>query len=85
MSELENFRKQIDDLDKKIIPLLSQRLNVVINVGEYKKKHDIPVFDEKREQKVLKKVTDLCDEEKYHQALKKVYQSLMDEAKKLEE
>lgn len=52
-NQLNDLRKQIDELDKQMIALLAKRMSVVKEVGEYKKQNNIPPLDEKRWQEVL--------------------------------
>ncbi|MFA5792445.1 MAG: prephenate dehydratase domain-containing protein [Candidatus Gracilibacteria bacterium] len=48
-----SYRKNIDDIDKKIIRLLGQRLACSKQIGEIKRKTKKPIFDEKRELKLM--------------------------------
>lgn len=51
--KLEDWRKQIDILDEKIITLLAKRMNVVKKIGEYKREQKISVLDTNRWEKVI--------------------------------
>lgn len=51
---LTGWRSQIDILDKKILKLLAQRVNLVKKIGKYKKEHRLPVVDTQRWSMVLK-------------------------------
>lgn len=55
MSELDDYRDTIDEIDKKITELFEKRMDVVLKVGEYKKKNNLPVLDESREKQVIEK------------------------------
>ncbi len=50
--KLENWRKQIDIVDEKLLILLAKRMDIVRNIGKFKKEHQISLFDEKRWEKV---------------------------------
>ena len=50
---LENWRKQIDALDRELLQILSHRMDIVKKIGAYKKKNRIPPLDEKRWKEVL--------------------------------
>lgn len=50
---LENWRKQIDALDVKLLNILAERINVVKAIGKYKKEHGIQPLDQKRWQEVM--------------------------------
>lgn len=50
---LSDLRIRIDEIDQRLIELLSQRKKVVENIGVLKKETNIPVLDTKRWQEVL--------------------------------
>ncbi len=50
--KLENWRKQIDIVDEKLLILLAKRMDIVRKIGKFKKEHQISLFDEKRWEKV---------------------------------
>lgn len=52
--KLETLRKQIDDIDAKIITYLARRMSIVGKIGEFKKEQRISRFDKKRWEQVLK-------------------------------
>jgi chorismate mutase len=52
-TSLESLRDEIDQLDHALIKLLSQRMNVVVQVGQWKKNHGVVPLDNDRWQKVL--------------------------------
>lgn len=51
--ELSDYRKQIDAIDDEICRLFTERMNVVNEIGEYKRSHDLPVNSGSREREVL--------------------------------
>lgn len=52
--KLENWRKQVDILDEKILNLLAKRMDISLRIGRYKKEHNLPLFDKKRWSQILK-------------------------------
>lgn len=56
MNELEQYRAQIDELDKIIATAYAQRLDIVHKIGNYKKANNIAVLDNGREELVYKNV-----------------------------
>jgi chorismate mutase/prephenate dehydratase len=56
MPNLDDLRKQIDEIDAKLIELLNQRAGVVIEVGQLKKQTSTPVYSPDREKEILEKV-----------------------------
>ncbi len=46
-SLLADWRKQIDKIDEELINVLAKRINIVREIGKYKKENGIPPLDEK--------------------------------------
>ena len=53
MEDLQNLRTQIDQIDRHIVELFRQRMDVTRRVGLYKAEHGLPVLDQERERQVL--------------------------------
>jgi chorismate mutase/prephenate dehydratase len=53
---LEELRKQIDQIDSKLVELLNERARVVVNVGKVKGKTDKAIYAPEREKVVLQKI-----------------------------
>ncbi|HLC60305.1 MAG TPA: prephenate dehydrogenase/arogenate dehydrogenase family protein [Candidatus Nanoarchaeia archaeon] len=54
ISLIDEFRKDIDRLDEEILKLLSRRKELVKNIAKFKEKLDLPIFNKKREEEILK-------------------------------
>ena len=52
INELEQYRKQIDQIDELILKALSERVKICRAIGLVKKKRDVPVRDVSRENEV---------------------------------
>ena len=84
MSELDGYRKKIDEIDREITRLFEERMDTVIKVGEYKKKNNLPVLNKDREQEVIEKNVGYLKNEDYSEELKTFFNNLMNIAKELE-
>lgn len=51
--EISDWRKKIDELDEKIVRLISQRAEAARAIGELKRSTDLPVYEPRREQAVF--------------------------------
>jgi chorismate mutase len=72
---IEQLREKIDKVDSKIVQLLEERVDLVKKIGEAKRKHDLPIVDQRRESEVLIKVT---QKTKLNQAfVKKIFESII--------
>jgi chorismate mutase len=60
--QLDELRKRIDQLDRQIIELLAQRLQLVQEAGKYKQAHKLPALDEARWQQATEARLKLAQE-----------------------
>lgn len=77
MTPLEEYRQQIDAIDRQIVPLFLERMAVTEKVGEYKKSQGIPVLDAQRERQVLSAKTALADDPAAKADVHALYESIM--------
>lgn len=77
MSELDGYRKEIDAIDQELTALFEKRLDTVLKVGEYKKKHNLPILNSSREEAVIKKNTERLKNKAYQEELSDFYKALM--------
>lgn len=77
MEDLSTSRQQINKLDQQLVKLLEERFNVVTRVSDYKRQHNLPVLDAKREQQVLTKVAALTNQTDLLPYLQEIYQEIM--------
>lgn len=77
---MDKLRKQIDEIDSQIIKLLEARFSITAQVGEYKKAHHLPIYDQKREQLILNKISDKINNDL--QYILPIYQEILKESKK---
>lgn len=84
MSELDDYRNRIDEIDKHITKLFEERMNIVMKVGEYKKANNLPVLNKSREEEVLKKNIGYLENKEYSDEIKAFFINIMNIAKDLE-
>ncbi|MBQ9228473.1 MAG: chorismate mutase [Eubacterium sp.] len=80
--DLQELRKEIDEIDDALIPLLLRRMEVSRQVAEYKVKRGIPVLDQQREQAILDDVAAKCGEQ--GDAVKTIFSATMDASRALQ-
>lgn len=76
MEELEDLRREIDGIDRQLVELFRQRMDVTRRVGEYKRAQGIPVLDQERERQVLQNKGELAGEG-LRPAVITLYQTIM--------
>ncbi|GAA0776464.1 chorismate mutase [Clostridium subterminale] len=85
MNELEQCRKEIDEIDKELINLFERRMDVAIRVANYKKENDLPIYNEERESKVIKKNVDNLKNKNYDLLARRFFLSVMELSRSLQE
>jgi chorismate mutase/prephenate dehydratase len=77
MPELKDYRAQLDKIDEQLVKLFHERLQITGNIGRFKKEHDLPVLDEKREEEKLNAVAALCVEPSEAEGVKELFKTIM--------
>lgn len=78
MGSLEDYRKEIDSIDKELISLFEKRMNIAIKVGEYKKERNLPIFNGKREEEVIEKNINLLKNKDYSDITRSFFEKIME-------
>ena len=82
-----HLRNELDLIDKEILILLENRMDIIRKVGEIKSKLDIPIEDIEREKEIIKKLThyshNKLSERQLIRIFKAVFQSSKNEQKKI--
>ncbi len=61
--EIEALRGQIDSIDRELVELFKQRMQVSADIAKYKKDNNLPVLDRTRERELLNKIATLSGKE----------------------
>lgn len=80
--DLLGLRKEIDEIDSQLIPLLLKRMDVAKKVAEYKIERGLPVLNSEREQQILDNVAEKCGEQ--GDIIKTVFSATMDASRALQ-
>jgi chorismate mutase len=54
--DISDWRKKIDDLDRKLAALLNERASAAIEIGRLKRNTSLPVYEPDRERQVIANV-----------------------------
>lgn len=81
---LDHLRKKIDQLDADIVRLLNERINVVLNIGEEKKKVGAEIYVPAREKEVFDKIKSLNKGPLPNESAHAIYREIMSAALALE-
>ena len=77
MNELEKLRKEIDGIDRKLLPLFLERMELCSGVAEYKRGAGMPVLDPEREKQVLDNKMKLLEDDSMKSEVYEFFNSIM--------
>ncbi|MFC1585371.1 chorismate mutase [Fibrobacterota bacterium] len=83
--EIEDYRNQIDEIDRQILGLLKNRALAVQAIAKVKKAHSLPVFDPDREERILDVLQANNPGPLKKEAVRRIFSSIIEEHRKLEE
>ena len=85
MNELENLRERIDTIDKELIALFEERMNVVNDIAEYKINNNLPILNQNREDIVISKVKAIVKNKDYTDSAIDFIKHIMEISKKFQQ
>lgn len=83
--DLETLRSAIDAADAEILSLVARRIALVLQVADYKRKRDIPVYDPAREREVIDRLIGLAPEYLDAQLVRRIFERIIDESRRIEQ
>ncbi len=78
--KLDDSRARIDEIDRELLRLFTERMNLAGEIASYKKEHGLPIYVPEREQKILAEMTAMSREE-FSPFVRVFFQELMDLSK----
>jgi len=57
MTALDDYRRELDQIDENMMKLLEARMRTVEKIADYKQSHHVPVVDAVREREILDRIT----------------------------
>jgi len=81
---IDDWRRQIDEIDQQILRLLAQRAEIANQILNLKKASGLPIEDPERENEILEKLTNNnlgpldCD------SIKRIFSQIISEIKRLQ-
>lgn len=77
MKDLSEIRKEIDELDKKLLELFELRMDLSLSVAEYKKSKGMKVYDAQREKEKLDKLREMSKNPENADAVRDLFTQIM--------
>jgi chorismate mutase len=84
VSRLDELRRRIDEIDERLVDLLSARAACALEIGHEKKVAGLEVYQPSREAEVLEHVQRINRGPLDDSAVKRLFERVIDEARRLE-
>lgn len=84
MKSLEECRIEIDRIDREMLRLFEERMDVAKDVAIYKKAHNLELFHPEREREVIAKCKDYVKNPRYKKYVEEYMNKLMDISKQVQ-
>lgn len=81
---IEDWRRRIDEIDRRLVELLNERSRCAIEIGQMKRSLGLPVYQPDREQEILANVERLNPGPLADTAVRRLFERVIDEARSLE-
>lgn len=82
--DLQELRNGIDKIDEEILALFMKRMELCRGVADYKKEHELPVFQGDREKQVIDRIKALTNDKELEAGTSALFTSIMDISKILQ-
>ena len=81
--EISEIRSRLDGIDKEILPLFLERMELAAKAAEYKRAHSLPVLDRTREREILARIGEQSGE--LEQYAHRLYSTLLELSRSYQE
>jgi chorismate mutase len=76
--DIEDWRRKIDELDRKLVELLSDRARAAVEIGRLKRNTSLPIYEPDRERVVFSNVQEANPGPLSGRDLVRIYERIMD-------
>lgn len=81
---LADWRRRIDDIDRKLVELLNERSHCALEIGRIKQAQNLPLYQPEREQEVLQNAEKANPGPLTDAAIRRLFERIIDEARAAE-
>jgi chorismate mutase len=81
---LSDWRRRIDDIDRKLVQLLNERSHCALEIGKIKQEQKLPLYQPDREREVLENAERVNPGPLSDAAIRRLFERIIDEARAAE-
>ena len=81
---LSDWRRRIDEIDRKLVALLNERSNCALEIGKLKQAQNLPLYQPDREREVLENAERTNPGPLSDAAIRRLFERIIDEARSAE-
>jgi chorismate mutase-like protein len=81
---ISDWRRRIDEIDKKLVKLLNERSQCALEIGRIKQESSIPLYQPDRESEVLQNAESENEGPLTDAAIRRLFERIIDEARSAE-
>jgi chorismate mutase len=81
---LQNLRRRIDEIDRKLVELLNERSQCALEIGRLKQQADLPLYQPDREKVVIQNAEQNNKGPLTDAAIRRLFERIIDEARSAE-
>ena len=82
--DIAEWRKKIDELDRRLVELLSERARAAQEIGRLKRNTNLPIYEPDRERIVFSNVQELNQGPLHDRDLVRIFERIMDVMRNLQ-
>ncbi len=84
MSTIDDWRRRINEIDRRLVELLNERSRCAMEIGHIKQKADLPLYQPDREKEVLANAENHNHGPLPDTAIRRLFERILDEARSVE-
>jgi chorismate mutase len=84
MTTLSDWRRRIDEIDRRLVELLNERSRCALEIGKLKQAQHLPLYQPDREREVLENAERTNPGPLSNAAIRRLFERIIDEARSAE-
>jgi chorismate mutase len=81
---IDEIRLKINQLDEQLLRIFNQRAELALEIGEVKKRLNLPIYDPKREKLIFERMKEINPGPLDNEAIVRMFERVIDESRRLE-